>query len=283
MIKRFFDQAYLYHKGRRAAFEAEEFVLMQIGYPLITLIFYCLIASYSFKTSNLTNWVIGNAFLLCTNACIFGLGNIFVSERYFGRLRSIIASPCAKLPLILASGVFPAFFAICASVCGLIVGAIVFKVDFTGINLFMVAVTIICAMISATCFGLFLSSLGLISDSMHLILNIVSYLMMIFTGAEFPVSQLPLPGRIISLLMPLTKTIAAMNSLFDGSSTTAMNILFDGSSTTAINILFAEKSKAFWILLIGELATGLIYALLARTVFEYAERCARKNGKFDLF
>ena len=31
MIYRFFDQAYLYHKGRRAAFQAEEFALMQIG------------------------------------------------------------------------------------------------------------------------------------------------------------------------------------------------------------------------------------------------------------
>lgn len=38
MIRRFFDQAVLYHKGRSAAFEAEEFALMQLGYPLITLI-----------------------------------------------------------------------------------------------------------------------------------------------------------------------------------------------------------------------------------------------------
>ena len=92
-------------RGRSAAFEAEEFALMQLGYPLITLIFYCLIAAHSFQTTNLTSWVIGNSFLLCTNACIFGLGNIFVGERYWGRLRSIIASPCAKLPLILANGV----------------------------------------------------------------------------------------------------------------------------------------------------------------------------------
>ena len=115
MIRRFFDQAVLYHKGRSAAFEAEEFALMQLGYPLITLIFYCLIAVYSFQTTNLTSWVIGNSFLLCTNACIFGLGNVFVGERYWGRLRSIIASPCAKLPLILANGVFPAIFAVCVS------------------------------------------------------------------------------------------------------------------------------------------------------------------------
>lgn len=259
MFRRFFDQAYLYHRGRRAAFVAEEFVLMQIGYPLVTLIFYCLIASYSFHTTNLTSWVIGNAFLLCTYACIFGLGNIFGSERYFGRLRSIIASPCKKLPLILASGVFPALFAVCASVCGFLAGALVFRVDFSGVNLGLAALTILCGMGTATCFGLFLSVFGLMSDSMHLVLNIVSYLMMIFTGAEFPVSQLPLAGRAIAQLMPLTKTIAAMNTLFE------------------------PEQGQFWTLLLAELATGAAYALLARAVFGLAERSAQRSGRFDLF
>lgn len=72
MVRLYFEQALLYHKGRSAAFKAEEFALIQLGNPLITLTFYCLIAAYSFQTTNLTSWVIGNAFLLCTNACIFG-------------------------------------------------------------------------------------------------------------------------------------------------------------------------------------------------------------------
>ena len=259
MIRRFFDQAVLYHKGRSAAFEAEEFVLMQIGYPLITLIFYCLIATFSFNTSNLTNWVIGNSFLLCTNACIFGLGKIFVSERYFGRLRSIIASPCSKLSLILASGVFPALFAVCSSVCGLIVGSLVFGVDFSGVNMPLVALTIIIAMISATCFGLFISVFGLMTDSMHLVLNVVSYLLMIFTGAEFPITQLPFAGQVIAQMMPLTKAIAAMNKLFEG------------------NI------EDFFFLLIAEFFTGVIYALLTYVIFVIAEKTAQKNGSFDMF
>ncbi len=258
-MNRFFDQAYLYHKGRRAAFQAEEFVLMQIGYPLTTLIFYCLIATFSFRTRDLTSWVVGNSFLLCTNACIFGLGNIFVGERYFRRLRSIIASPCKKLPLILANGLFPALFAVCASVCGFIVGALVFGVDFSGVNLWLAALTILVAMASATCFGLFLSVFGLMNDSMHLVLNVVSYLMMIFTGAEFPVSQLPLAGRIFSQFMPLTKAIAAMNSLFK------------------------PGQGDFVPLLLAELMTGAVYALLARALFGFAERSARRNGRFDMF
>lgn len=259
MIRRFFETAYLYHKGRSAAFEAEEFVLMQIGYPLVTLIFYCLIASYSFRTTDLSKWVIGNSFLLCTNACIFGLGNLFVGERYFGRLRSIIASPCSKISLILASGVFPTFFAICSSVCGLVVGSFLFHVSFKHVNIPLVVLAILFAMISATCFGLFISSFGLISDSMHLVLNVVSYLLMIFTGAEFPISQLPLVGQIIAQFMPLTKAISAMNMLFE------------------------NNLRMFWIYICGELITAVIYALLSRSVFAYAQRAALRNGQFDMF
>lgn len=259
MVKRFFIQAYLFYKGRRAAFNAEEFIGLQLLYPLITLIFYCLIASYSFKTTDLTSWVIGNAFLLCTNSCIFGLGNIFVGERYYGRLRSIIASPCSKFALILANGLFPALIAVISSLLGLVVGSVVFHVDFSGVNIPLTLLTIVCAMISASCFGLFLSVFGLISDSMHLVLNAVSYLLMIFTGAEFPIEQLPMAGRIISEIMPLTKAIKAMN------------------------LLFTSDQSGYLPLLLSELLTGAVYALLAWGIFDVVEKRACREGTFDLF
>lgn len=97
------------------------------------------------------------------------------------------------------------------------------------------------------------------SDSMHLVLNVVSYLLMIFTGAEFPVDQLPLAGRVMAQCMPLTKAISAMN------------------------LLFEEEVGSFWLLLAGEMVTGAAYALLAWAIFGFAERSARRSGRFDMF
>lgn len=105
---------------------------------------------------------------------------LFLSFYYTGRLRSIIASPSAKLPLILAGGPYPALFAVISSVCGFLVGAPVFGVDFTGVNPGLATLTTLCAMASASCFGLFLSVFGLMNNSMHLVLNVVSYLLMFF-------------------------------------------------------------------------------------------------------
>lgn len=160
------------------------------------MIFYCLLASYCFRTNDLSRWVVGNAFLMCTNTCVFGLGGVFTGERYNGRLRSIVAAPCAKLPLVLASGVFPALLASVAVAAGLALGGLLFGVDFSGLDRGRAALTILCAMVSASCFGLFISVFGLLTDSIHMVLNVTSYLLLIFTGAEFPVSQLPAAGRV---------------------------------------------------------------------------------------
>ena len=123
----------------------------------------------------------------------------------------------------------------------------------------LVALAIIIAMISASCFGLFVSIFGLMTDSMHLILNIVSYLLMIFTGAEFPIKQLPFAGQVIAQMMPITKAIMAVNKLFEG------------------------NVREFSSLIIAEILTGAVYALLTYAIFGFAEKVARRNGKFDMF
>lgn len=259
MLRRFLSQAWLYHKGRQAAFRLEEFLLFDSGYPLLTMIFYCLLASYSFRTSDLRHWVIGNSFLLCTRTCIFGLGGIFSQERQSGRLRSLLAAPSSILSAVLASGVFPAIIATITASLGFLIASSLFGVDFSIVPGHLLLLTMLSAMISATCFGLFLSVFSLLTGSMFLILNIISYVLMIFTGAEFPVSQLPLFGRILSHLLPLTHGIEAMKHLF------------------------VHNYSEFTELIGLEVLVGCCYAILAVFLFRAAENISRKTGKFDLF
>ena len=114
-------------------------------------------------------------------------------------------------------------------------------------------------MICASCFGLLLSVFGLVSDGMHLILNMMNYILMIFTGAEFPVSQLPVIGQVFSRVLPLTRSIEAMN------------------------LLFSNDTRRFVTLLLGELTMAAIYVIAAVSVLKYADRACRKAGKYDLF
>ncbi len=259
MIRSFLSQAWLYQKARTAAFDWREFLFLDAGYPIMTLMFYCLLAAYSFQTTDLTQWVIGNSFLMCVNTCIFGLGSMLRTERYSGRLRSIIAAPCNLFSVILSYGLFPCFLAMGTVVFGFAVGSVLFGISFSGVHIGLTLIIIFCAMVCSSCFGLLLSVFGLLSDSMHLILNMMNYILMIFTGAEFPVSQLPAAAQIVSKLLPLTRSIQAMN------------------------LLFGNGDGNICVLLLQELAMGAVYVLLAVSILKYAENACRKAGKFDLF
>lgn len=259
MMRRFFSQAWLYHKGRTSAFKLSEFLAFDVGNPMLTMVFYCLLAAYGFRTMDLTHWVISNAFLLCTNTCIFGLGGLFRGERMSGRLRSIVASPYSKIAVVLASGVGPACIAFLTVLFNLVAGSLLFRIDFSDVSIGLTILVILCAMISSTCFGLLIAVFGLITSSIHLVLNILNFVLIIFTGAEFPVSQLPVAGQILSSCLPLTRTIQAMDALF-------MN-----------------EERIIAGLLLGELILALVYLFLARLLFGIVERRCRVDGRMDMY
>ncbi|MDF2544629.1 MAG: type transporter [Herbinix sp.] len=259
-IRRFLEQSWLNFKGKQAAFDLQEFVFLQTAYPIITLIFYCVIASYSFQTASLTRWVVGNSFLLCVNTCIFGLGMGFTGDRQNGRIRSIIVSPENKLLVVLESGFISSFMAMAMSLFGFFVGSLIFGVDFSGIHIGLFILITFIAMVSATGFGLLLSAFGLLNDSMHFILNTVSYLLIIFSGANFPVEQLPKATQFISKLIPLTRSIKAANMLFD-------------------EIDVAQLIR----LLLSEMALGVIYILIAAVIIRIVERIAIRKATLEVF
>lgn len=95
---------------------------------------------------------------------------------------------------------------------------------------------------------------------MHFLLNVVSYILMICTGAQFPVAQLPLPFQWFSRLLPLTRSIEAMDLLLAGA-----------------------RAAAVLPLVLGELLVGLGCCGLAAAVIGGAARAAVRNGTLDLF
>ncbi|NYB72951.1 ABC transporter permease [Sedimentibacter hydroxybenzoicus DSM 7310] len=259
-MKRFINQAWLSFKIRYAAISFEEFLLLESLYPLITLAFYCILAAYSFNTNNLAKWVVGNSFLLCTNICIFALGSAFDEERYTGRIRSIIISPVSKLLIVLEKGFFPAIISVITVFFGFMIGSLIFNVDFTSINLWLFLFVIIVGMFSMTGFSLFLSSFGLITDSMHFILNLVANILIIFSGANFPITQLPQTLQVISKIIPLTRSIESANMLFGG----------------------YDTYKFVWLLL-EEMLVGIIFYVISYFVIKIAEKTAKKNATLELF
>jgi len=260
MIKQFFEQAWLYYKGQNAGFRMEEFILMKISLPILSLIMYCIMAAYGFRTNSLAYWVIGNSFLLCTSTCVFSLGTSFTGERYYGRLRSIIVAPRSKFLLVLEKGFFPMLEALVSVSVGLCVGSLLFKVDFSNVHLGMYFVIIVAAMFCASGFGMILGIFGMLTSEIHLFLNSTSLLLIIFTGANFPITMLPPAVRWISNCIPLTRSMQAGNMLLAG-----------------------ERYEPILRLIFSELLLGIFYFVLSGIILKVVERIAIREASFDVF
>lgn len=262
-MKRIFDFIYmgwLNYKGQFAAFHFGEYMLLNLAYPFMTMIFYCILAKYAYSSENITNWIIGNSFFLCNNICVFTLGACFLGERYFGRIRSIVVGEKSKIQIILEKGVFPCLFGVITTLLGFTVGCLVFGVSLKSIPWSFFLLSILVTMFSFTGFGLLLSVFGLITDSMNLILNLINYLLLIFTGALIPVTQFEYPVRLISDVLPMTRGIAAMRAYIAG------NEIIECVS-----------------LLGQEACVGIAYFLIAGFIVQLTERIAIRSGRIDMF
>ncbi len=259
-IKRFFEQCWLYYKGSNAHLDWEELIFYRIAIPLVTLVYYCFIAKNSFKAEHLTEWVIGNSMLLCNYSCVFIIGGTFEGERYYGRLKWLIASPYSRIATVIQKGLFFIFESIATVVLCITFGSLLFGVDFSNVNLGLFALIMIAGILAAICFGLFLSVFALLFDSMNLILNLVNVSMLVLCGANFPVKDLPQPVQFISYCLPFTRSIEAAN------------------------MLFGKVDKNRLLTLLGhEMCVGIVYLTLSVILFKTIEKIAIRKATLEIF
>jgi len=98
------------------------------------------------------------------------------------------------------------------------------------------------------------------SEKRHLILNTLAMAIMMFSGANFPVAQLPVFAQYIAHAFPLFRTVRAANmSLSDG------------------------FSVEYWSLLIGEFLLGIVYYIAAFVLLRVMERIAIRKAALEFF
>ena len=259
-MRRFFSQAWLNAKSQQGGFDLTQFLAFRVGLSISTLILYCLIAYNATGEIDLTRWVVGNAFALCVYECIFGIGGSFNTERYYGRLCFIVVSPTSKLTVIM----YNAFYSICMAFITIftafIAGGLIFSVQFSELNFGMFLLAILSATFTCVGFGIIFAVCALITDSIYMMLNIIAGFVMIFSGANFPVSQLPAFARWIAQAFPLSRSVQAANMSFEG-----------------------NFSPEFITLLLGEIILGVVFYLVAFSLIKMIERIAIRKATLDMF
>jgi len=108
--------------------------------------------------------------------------------------------------------------------------------------------------------GLLMGCLSLITRNVMLVNNTVYFALLVFSGANIPVNELPKWMQVISQVLPLTRGVACTRTIINGGS--------------LVEILPLLKQ---------ELIIGVLLTILGYFLFKVFEIQAKKMGTLDIF
>jgi len=258
-VKRFATQSYISFKALFGWLDPKSYIFIKIVSPVFQLLFFCLIARYCYNTTDLAPYVLGNALLLCVSNCIFGLGTIFIIDKNYGTIKSIIAMPTSKFILFIQRGLPYAIDSLSSVVIGAIIGIVFFKIDLREINIGVLFIIVLVAMFAVSGFGLLIGVCSLLTTETNILLNLCNMALIALSGANFPVSSLPFGLKVISSCLPLSRSVKAINIMLDG-----------GTINDIVGLLK------------GEVFIGLLTIIIGYIMLRVVSDVARKNGTLEL-
>ena len=195
---------------------------------MVAPIFQILLFVYIGRNAGLESdefYVIGNALQYAAIPCVFAMGFAIAGERYQQTLGPILVSPARRLPLFLGRAVPVMLNGAFVAAFSLAVGGLLLGIDVPASAVAPLALVVLVSAISCTGLGLINGALGLRVRETAVLGNIIFGLLLIFTGANVPLDELPGWMRAISQVVPLTHGIEAARLLADGAALGAVDHL----------------------------------------------------------
>jgi ABC-2 type transport system permease protein len=188
---------------------------------VVAPVFQILLFAYIGRSAGLETdkfYVVGNALQYAAIPCLFAMSQLIGGERYQNTLSAILVSPASRIPLffgralpVIANAAFVSAFAFTA-------GCLLLDVDLPAGSIPGLAVTIAIAAFSCTGLGLINAAVSLRVRENAVLSNVIFGFLLIFTGANVPLDELPGWMSSISQYLPFTHAIAAARQLADGAS-----------------------------------------------------------------
>ncbi|MDQ3778865.1 MAG: ABC transporter permease [Actinomycetota bacterium] len=204
-------------------------------------------------------YVIGNAVQYASIPCLFSMTHAIAGERYQQTLAYILVSPAGRLPLYLGRALPVIVNAMLVAGFSLVATALILGVDIRPSTWVPLALVIAVSAFACTGLGLVCAGIGLRLRETAVLNNVIFGLLLIFTGANVPVAELPGWMQAISNSIPLTHGIEAARDLGNGAS------LLDVAG-----------------LLVWELAIGVVYTVLGYQTIRLMERESRIRASIQI-
>jgi ABC-2 type transport system permease protein len=185
--------------------------------PLTQMFFFAFVAQLaSNPTSSIAFVVVGNAVATVTYSSVFSVCQTTDSEKQQGTMEHILVSPANRMALYFGRGVVPILISLGTVSVALTYAVVLFHVPFAASSILSLAVSIVLTAFAMVGFGLLLGGVALYLRTSIILGNIFLFLGLLLSGANFPLTNLPLPLQYIGRILPLTWGIAAVRAGLNG-------------------------------------------------------------------
>ncbi len=229
---------------------------------VVSPLFQILLFVYIGRTAGVQSdefYVIGNAVQYASIPCLFAMTNAIAGERSQQTLSYLLVTPAGRLPLFLGRALPVIANAAVIAAFSLLVSGLLLGIDVPVSAWAPIALVIAVAAFSCTGLGLICAGIGLRVRETAVLNNIIFGLLLIFTGANVDIDELPGWMQAISERVPLTHGIQAAREVADGAS------LGDVGG-----------------LLATEAVIGVVYTFLGYMLLLFMERESRKRASLQI-
>jgi ABC-2 type transport system permease protein len=228
---------------------------------LVAPIFQILLFAYIGRSAGLQSdefYVIGNAVQYTAIPCLFAMTQTIAGERYQQTLGYLLVTPARRLPLFLGRAVPVVANGFLVGVFALVVGGAILGIDVPASAYAPLALVTAVAAYSCTGLGLINAALGLVIRETAVLSNIIFGLLLIFTGANVPLDDLPDWMQSVAQILPFTHAIEAAREVADG-------------------VPFADVSG----LVATEAAIGTVYVVVGYAMLRWVETVSRRRATLE--
>ncbi|MFD1737182.1 ABC transporter permease [Bacillus salitolerans] len=258
-VQRFIRHSFLSYKALFGWLDPKVYFLVMVLNPICQLLFFSTLVNYVYKGENLLGYVAANALLLCVLNAVFGIMSVITSDRRMGTLHLVMSTPTNKVSLFLSRSVAHVINGLVTAAIGLLFGLLLFQLTISFEASLLLLLIWVCSIFSACGLGLIVGSFCLWSPSMHLWSNLLASLLLLVSGANYPLSSMPDWLQLLGQFTPLTRGVQLTK-----------DILNEGHYSNVLPLLGEE------------LLLGCVFFAISISLLKIAEYQSRSKGTMEL-
>ncbi len=234
------------------------YLFQKTVFPLLQLSFFSFIGGFG-GAQPVSFYLVGNV-VLVTYQAMFSITTAISGERWQGTLPYVVGSPANRVALFFGRGAIHVLDGMVDVLIALAFAALVFGLDLSHATWLGIALALVVASVGASAIGLFLGSAAYLVLDAAFFANAAMFGLLLLTGANVPLGELPFWAQWISWSVPLTRTVAASRLYVDGA-----------------------DLAAGLPLLTQDFGLAIAYALAGVALFGWIETRARRHGTLEGF